>query len=181
MKKEGPDGANERHVCLATPLSFPVSNYYIVNGAMKPRQSRFAETVARGTRVHASIRPASGGITFSADKPVSRTHTHTHTQLPRLLVHRPRKVIRDHVGHANISGDPFRSTSLLVDHRFRVERERKGEGKGEKSESTRTFQIHWIQFDGKIYTLWREIKLGKNFVKKWIIRYLEVELTKDTR
>lgn len=87
MKKEGPDGANERHVCLATPLSFPVSNYYIVNGAMKPRQSRFAETVARGTRVHASIRPASGGITFSADKPVSRTHTHTHTQLPRLLAY----------------------------------------------------------------------------------------------
>ena len=90
---EGPDGANERHICLAIPLSFPVSNYYIVNGAMKPRQSRFAETVARGTRVHASIRPASGGITFSADKPVSRTHTHSHN-LPAPS-HSPRKVIRD--------------------------------------------------------------------------------------
>ena len=78
---EGPDGPNERHICLPIPLSFPVSNYYIVNGAMKPRQSRFAETVARGTRVHASIRPASGGITFSADKPVSRTHTHAHTHV----------------------------------------------------------------------------------------------------
>lgn len=158
MKKEGPDGANERHVCLATPLSFPVSNYYIVNGAMKPRQSRFAETVARGTRVHASIRPASGGITFSADKPVSRTHTHTHTQLPRLLAYTgPERlfVITLVTPIYRVIRFVRRRCSSTTD--FEKEREKKGEGKGEKSESTRTFQIHWIQFDGKIYTLWRKL------------------------
>lgn len=90
--------------------------------------------------MHASIRPASGGITFSADKPVSRTHTHTHTRLAR-PVHSPRKVIRDHgerVGHANVTGVPFCSTSsvsppILTEKRrsFSEEKKRRGEKKKE--------------------------------------------------
>lgn len=75
---------------------------------MKPRQSRFTETVAGGTRVHASILPASAEISFSADKPVSRTHT----QLSR-PIHGPRKVIRDHIGRANICDGVFNAILIL--------------------------------------------------------------------
>lgn len=87
------------------PLSFSLSNYYIVNGAMKPRQPRFTETVAGGARVHASIRPAPDGISFSADKPASRT-----LYRPFRAVHGPRNIIpasRDH-----LPGVPFHDTRL---------------------------------------------------------------------
>lgn len=91
--------------------------------------------------MHASIRPASGGITFSADKPVSRTHTHTHTRLAR-PVHSPRKVIRDHgerVGHANVTGVPFRSTSsvpppILTEKRRSFSEEKKEEVRRRRNE-----------------------------------------------
>lgn len=78
---------------------------------MKPRQSRFTETVAGGTRVHASILPASAEISFSADKPVSRIRT----QLSR-PIHGPRKAIRDHrehIGRANIWDGLFNAILII--------------------------------------------------------------------
>lgn len=61
--------------------------------------------------MHASILPASAEISFSADKPVSRTHT----QLSR-PIHGPRKVIRDHrehIGRANIWDGLFNAILIV--------------------------------------------------------------------
>lgn len=73
--------------------------------------SRVSPKLSLGERVHASILPASAEISFSADKPVSRTHT----QLSR-PIHGPRKVIRDHrehIGRANIWDGLFNAILIV--------------------------------------------------------------------